>query len=109
MTNGSAWILLIASGIVDVAWAYSVKKTDGFSNWPWFIASLFLLALFIVLLTKALQVLPLGPAYAIWTGIGAAGSFIVGAVWLGEPVSALRIALILMIIAGVIGLKMTTQ
>ncbi|MBN9540084.1 MAG: hypothetical protein J0H77_25365, partial [Alphaproteobacteria bacterium] len=74
MSASWGWIYLVASGVIDVAWALTMKKAQGFANPVWTAASLVLLAAFVYLLTKALQVLPVGTAYAVWTGIGAAGT-----------------------------------
>jgi quaternary ammonium compound-resistance protein SugE len=106
MTPTLAWIALVASGLVDVAWALAMKKANGFANPLWSVVSLALLAVFVYLLTRALEVLPVGTAYAVWTGIGAAGTVIAGIVLLSEPASALRLFFIGMVAAGIIGLKM---
>jgi quaternary ammonium compound-resistance protein SugE len=105
MTPTLAWVALIASGLVDVAWALAMKKADGFADPRWSAISLALLAIFVYLLTKALQVLPVGTAYAVWTGIGAAGTVIAGIVLFSEPVSALRLSFIATAVAGIVGLK----
>src|SRR5262245_29790058 len=108
MTPSLAWAALIVSGLVDIAWALAMKKADGFANPLWSAISLVLLAIFVYLLTKALQVLPVGAAYAVWTGIGAAGTVIAGIVLFGEPASALRLLFIALVVAGIAGLKMTS-
>jgi quaternary ammonium compound-resistance protein SugE len=108
MTPTLAWIALIVSGLIDVAWALAMKKAEGFANPLWSAISLGLLAVFVYLLTRALEVLPVGTAYAVWTGIGAAGTVIAGIVLFAEPVSALRLAFIAMVVAGIAGLKMTS-
>ncbi len=100
MSTTTAWLMLILSGLVDVAWALSMKKANGFENLTWSAVSLVLLAAFVVMLTKALAVLPVGTAYAVWTGIGAAGTVIAGAVWLGEAVSLDKICGVLLVLAG---------
>lgn len=105
MTPGWAWTALIVSGIVDVAWAFAMKKADGFRDLPWALASVVLLAVFVALLIKALEVLPLGTAYAVWTGIGAAGSVLVGILVFGEPATAMRLICIALVLAGITGLK----
>jgi quaternary ammonium compound-resistance protein SugE len=107
MTPTLAWTCLVASGIVDVAWALAMKKADGFSNPLWSAVSLVLLAVLVYLLTKALQVLPVGTAYAVWTGIGAAGTVIAGIVLFAEPASLLRLVLVATVVAGIVGLKVT--
>jgi quaternary ammonium compound-resistance protein SugE len=107
MTVSQAWACLVLSGIVDVAWALSMKKADGFANPGWTAISLALLAAFVILLTKALQVLPIGTAYAVWTGIGAAGTVIVGIFFFSEPATATRLFFIAVVVAGIIGLQIT--
>ena len=107
MTSTLAWIALVTSGLADVAWALAMKKADGFTNPPWSAISLMLLAVFVYLLAKALQVLPVGTAYAVWTGIGAAGTVIAGIVLFSEPASALRLFFITVVVIGIAGLKMT--
>lgn len=105
MTTGWAWIALILSGAVDVAWAFAMKKADGFRDPSWALVSVGLLIVFVVLLIKALEVLPLGTAYAVWTGIGAAGSVLVGILVFGEPATAMRLTCIALVLAGIVGLK----
>ena len=109
MTSSWGWICLVASGLIDVAWALSVKKADGFANPVWTAVSLALLALFVVLLTKALQVLPVGTAYAVWTGIGATGTVGAGILLFNEPASTARLFFIAVIVAGIVGLKMSSS
>jgi quaternary ammonium compound-resistance protein SugE len=101
-----AWALLVAAGILEIGWAIGLKYTDGFTRlWPsvWtiaaMVASMYLLAI-------AARTLPIGTAYAVWVGIGAAGAMILGMVLLGEPRTAARIACVGLIIAGVVGLKL---
>ena len=106
MTPATAWVYLIASGLTDIAWALSMKKADGFRNPGWSVLSLILVALFVYLLTRALAVLPVGTAYAVWTGIGAAGTATLGMILFGEAVTAARIACILIIVGGTIGLQL---
>jgi quaternary ammonium compound-resistance protein SugE len=106
MSPNIAWGLLVLSGITDVAWALATKRADGFQNLGWVAVSLFLLAVFVTLLTKALQILPLGTAYAVWTGIGMLGSVVVGIVCLGENASPIRLLCIATIAIGIIGLKL---
>ncbi len=108
MSTSWAWLLLVLSGLVDVAWAIATKNADGFRNPAWACISLVLLAIFVVLLTRALAVLPLGVAYAVWVGIGALGSLAAGAVFFGEPVTAARLGFAALIVTGIVGLKVTT-
>jgi quaternary ammonium compound-resistance protein SugE len=105
MTKAQAWLYLIASGLIDVAWALSMKKARGFSDPGWSLVSLLLLAAFVYLLTKALQVLPVGTAYAVWTGIGAAGTVAAGILFFAEPAAAIRLFFIAVVVLGIIGLQ----
>ena len=108
MSASWGWIYLVASGVIDVAWALTMKKAQGFANPVWTAASLVLLAAFVYLLTKALQVLPVGTAYAVWTGIGAAGTVLVGIFFFAEPVSANRLMWIAVIVIGNAGLNLSS-
>ncbi|OJU46704.1 MAG: hypothetical protein BGN99_13640 [Alphaproteobacteria bacterium 65-37] len=108
MSASWGWIYLVASGVIDVAWALTMKKAQGFANPVWTAASLVLLAAFVYLLTKALQVLPVGTAYAVWTGIGAAGTVLVGIFFFAEPVSANRLMWIAVIVIGIAGLNLSS-
>ena len=108
MTATIGWVYLFGSGLIDVAWAISMKKAAGSADYAWTLVSLGLLALFVFLLTKALQVLPLGTAYAVWTGIGAVGTIIVGMLIYSEPSDPVRILCLTLIVAGMIGLKLNS-
>ncbi|AJF00338.1 quaternary ammonium compound efflux SMR transporter SugE [Pandoraea apista] len=102
-----AWILLVFAGLLEVAWAVGLKYTQGFSR---LVPSVFTIAAMIGsvwLLALAVRSLPLGTAYAIWTGIGAVGAFVLGIVLFGESASAARIASVTLILAGLVGLKLT--
>ena len=101
-----AWALLVAAGILEVGWAIGLKYTDGFTRlWPsiWTIAAM---VVSMYLLALAARTLPIGTAYAVWVGIGAAGAMLLGMVLLGEPRSAARILCVGLIVAGVVGLKL---
>lgn len=106
MSQAAGWTLLILSGVLDVIWALATKKSDGMTHWGWGALSIVLLAAFVVTLSKALSVLPLGMAYAVWTGIGAVGSVVVGAIVFGEPLGAQRIALVTIIVLAIVGLHL---
>jgi quaternary ammonium compound-resistance protein SugE len=100
-----AWILLLAAGLFETGFAVMLKLSDGFTKLlPTLLFAVFALVSF-GLLNLALRDLPVGTAYAVWTGIGAAGTAIVGILALGEPAEALRIAAISMIVIGAIGLQ----
>jgi quaternary ammonium compound-resistance protein SugE len=100
-----AWAILLTAGLLEVAWAIGLKYTEGFTR-P--IPSALTLAAMtgsVLLLGWALKTLPIGTAYAVWTGIGAVGTAILGIILFGEAASALRLASIGLIVAGIIGLK----
>ena len=103
-----AWFVLIVAGLFEVGWAVALKYTEGFTR-PWptaaFVASL---ALSMGLLGVALRTLPLGTAYAVWTGVGTVGTAVFGVVLLREPATAARLACIGLIVAGIAGLKILT-
>jgi quaternary ammonium compound-resistance protein SugE len=105
MSPTLAWIALISAGIFEVVWAYFLKQSDGLTKI--FPAVLFVvnLAISMALLALSVKIIPISIAYPVWTGIGAVGSVIVGAVFFGEALSLLASVFLLMIIAGVIGLK----
>ena len=101
-----AWILLIIAGLFEVGWAIGLKYTEGFTRfWPsvWTAAAM---AISVYLLAVAVRTLPIGTSYAVWTGIGAAGTALLGIVLLNESASAVRIASIGLIVAGIVGLKL---
>jgi len=102
------WICLIIAGLLEVAWAVGLKYTAGFTRlWP----SVFTLATMagsVGMLGVALRTLPLGTAYAVWTGIGTVGTAVFGMLMLGEPAGALRLLSIGLIVAGIVGLKLLT-
>jgi quaternary ammonium compound-resistance protein SugE len=100
-----AWIYLIIAGGLEIGWAIGLKYTEGFSKfWPSVATIAGMIASF-GLLSVALKTIPVGTGYAVWTGIGAAGTAIVGMIFLGESREVLRIVCLGLIIAGVVGLK----
>lgn len=102
-----AWVLLVAAGLSETAFAVLLKLSHGLSR-PWPTAGFAAAALLSFgLLTLALRDLNVGPAYAVWTGIGAAGAAAAGMLWLGDPVSALKLVSIGLILAGVAGLSLS--
>ncbi|HEU4844607.1 MAG TPA: quaternary ammonium compound efflux SMR transporter SugE [Burkholderiaceae bacterium] len=102
------WLILILAGLLEVAWAVGLKYTAGFTRPLASVLTLLAMAGSVGLLGLALRNLPLGTAYAIWTGIGTVGTVIFGIVVLDEPASAARLACIAMIVAGILGLKLAT-
>jgi quaternary ammonium compound-resistance protein SugE len=103
-----AWINLAIAGILEIFWAISLKYTEGFSKlWP-SLFTLFGMVASFYFLAQALKVIPVGTGYAIWTGIGAAGTAILGIILFGESAAPARLACITVIVAGIIGLKLTS-
>jgi quaternary ammonium compound-resistance protein SugE len=101
-----AWVILIVSGLLEAGWALSLKASDGLSRlWP-SVAFFVLLVASMAGLMIALKTLPVGPASAVWVGIGAVVTAIIGMIAFGDPVSALTIGSIVLIIAGVVGLQL---
>ena len=108
MSTGFAWIILFIAGLFEVGWAVGMKYTEGFTRlWP-SVATVIGMAVSVILLGWSLRVLPLGTAYAVWTGIGAVGTAILGIVLFGESREALRLGCIVLIVAGIVGLKLLT-
>jgi quaternary ammonium compound-resistance protein SugE len=103
-----AWLYLLVAGLMEVGWAVGLKYTEGFTRlWP-SVGTAVALVLSMVLLAAAMRTLPLGTAYAIWTGIGAVGTAALGIILFGESASAARLACIALIVAGLVGLKLTS-
>lgn len=102
------WVYLVAAGLFEVGFASTLKLTEGFTKlWPTLVFAVCIVLSF-VLLNKAARDLPIGTAYAVWTGIGAAGTAIVGILVYKEPVTALRLFFIATLIGSIIGLKLAT-
>jgi quaternary ammonium compound-resistance protein SugE len=105
MSSQIAWVALVTAGLLDVGWAIAMKYADGYTRFGWSIASLVLLAAFVFLLGRALQVLEIGVAYTVWTGIGAVGTLTMGVLLFGETMSAIKLAGIALVLAGIAALK----
>ncbi|HEX8557841.1 MAG TPA: quaternary ammonium compound efflux SMR transporter SugE [Pyrinomonadaceae bacterium] len=104
-----AWLYLFVAGLMEVAWAVGLKYTEGFTRlWPSVLTGA-ALALSMVLLAAAVRTLPLGTAYAVWTGIGTVGAAVLGVVLFGEQASPARVLCIGLIVAGLVGLKLTSS
>ncbi|RFZ89122.1 quaternary ammonium compound-resistance protein SugE [Shinella sp. WSJ-2] len=99
------WILLTLAGLFEIGWAIGLKYTDGFTKLVPTVLTAGSMVVSIVLLGLAVKTLPMGTAYAIWTGIGTVGTVILGIVLFAEPVTAMRIGCIALIVAGILGLK----
>ena len=109
MTNAlSAWLTLVLAGLFEIAWAYSLKHADGFTRfWP-SLGTLVAIGLSFALMAVALRSIPFGTAYAVWCGIGVAGTAMVGIIALGEPTTSMRLICLALIITGIAGLKVTS-
>jgi quaternary ammonium compound-resistance protein SugE len=103
-----AWIAVVIAGVLEIAWAVALKKSGGFARGGW--TALFAVALAgsMALLARGMRDLPAGTAYAVWTGIGAAGTALMGIAFLGEPASWARLACLALVVAGIVGLKVVT-
>jgi quaternary ammonium compound-resistance protein SugE len=103
-----AWVILVIAGLFEMGWAVGLKYTVGFTRpWPtlWTVVAM---AISLWLLGIAMKSLPVGTAYSVWVGVGAAGTVILGIVLFGEPANVARLASVALIIAGIIGLRLAT-
>ena len=103
-----AWLLLLIAGLLEVGWAVGLKYTEGFTRLVPSVLTLICMAGSMGVLGLALKTLPMGTAYAVWTGIGAVGTALLGIALFGEPATALRLACIGLIVTGIAGLKLVT-
>jgi quaternary ammonium compound-resistance protein SugE len=106
MTGGTAWLLLVLVGLLDVAWAATLKLSAGFARPGWSIASLLLLGALVLALARAVTGLSIATAYAAWTGIGAVGTVAAGILFFGESLDPMRLLGIAAVVAGVVLLKL---
>lgn len=103
-----AWLALFVAGLFEVGWAIGLKYTEGFSRlWP-SVATVIAMAASFILLSYAMKTIPVGTAYAVWTGIGAAGTAALGIFLFSEPATAMRLASLALIVAGIAGLKLAS-
>ena len=103
-----AWVILVTAGLFEVGWAIGLKYTEGFTRlWPT-VGTLLAMIISLWLLGIAMKSLPVGTAYAIWVGVGAVGTVLLGIVLLGEPANAGRLISVALIITGIVGLKLAT-
>ena len=106
VTNpATAWLVLVAAGVLEVVWVIGMKYSEGFTRLAPSLVTLVAALLSFWLLALAIRVLPVGTAYAAWTGIGAVGAAVLGIVLFKEPATAARLACIVLIVAGIVGLK----
>lgn len=99
------WLYLILAGLLEIAWAYAMKQSHGFTRSDYTGFMLVTMLASFVLLSLAMRSLPLGTAYAVWTGIGAVGAFSLGVLFLGEPLNSIRLLAICLILSGIMMLK----
>lgn len=100
-----AWAILVVAGLFEMGWAVGLKNTQGFTRLGWTVATAIMIAISMGLLGVAARYLPLGTAYAVWTGIGAVGTVVLGMVLFGEPAALGRMACLALIVTGILGLK----
>lgn len=104
-----AWLYLFVAGVLEIGWAIGLKYTEGFTRlWPTVLTGV-ALVFSMILLAVAVRQLPIGTAYAVWTGIGAVGTAILGIVLFDEPFDTARVLCIALIVAGILGLKLTSS
>ena len=103
-----SWIILVIAGLFEIGWAIGLKYTQGFTRlWPT-LGTVGAMVISVGLLGVAMRELPVGTAYAVWTGIGAVGTVILGIVLFGDPANAARLVCVGLIVAGILGLKLTS-
>jgi quaternary ammonium compound-resistance protein SugE len=103
-----SWLLLFVAGLFEIGWAIGLKYTDGFTRlWP-SVGTALSMVISIILLGMAVRELPIGSAYAVWTGIGALGAFVLGVLLFGDALTPGRVISVCLILAGIIGLKLST-
>jgi quaternary ammonium compound-resistance protein SugE len=103
-----SWSILVVAGLFEIVWAIGLKYTDGFTRlWP-SIGTAVAMLISVVLLGLAMRTLPVGTAYAVWTGIGAVGTVILGIVLFGDPATPARLLCVALIVCGILGLKLTS-
>ena len=107
MSAGLAWLILIVGGCFEIGFTTCLRFVEGFRNIPWTLGFLASVTLSMGMLELASRTIPMGTAYAVWGGIGALGTVLVGILWFGEPAATIRILLIFGLIACIAGLKLT--
>ena len=102
------WVMLVVAGLLEIAWAYTMKLSEGFTKPVHTLLTLVLMVASFGLLSLSMRTLPLGTAYTIWTGIGAVGAFVVGVIALGEQLTIARVAAAVLIVSGLVLMKLST-
>jgi quaternary ammonium compound-resistance protein SugE len=105
----NAWVYLILAGFFEVGFTSFMKLSDGFTKWQFVLLFLISAAISFTLLSAAMKSIPLGTAYAVWTGIGAVGTAVLGMVFFRDPVSAARIFFLLLLVGSIVGLKVVSR
>lgn len=108
ITHSTAWIILLAAGLLEIVWSISMKASDGFTRLPYTVLTIIAAWISFWLLGLSLKALPVGTAYAVWTGIGAVGATVLGIALFSEPANLARLGCIALIVAGILGLKLTS-
>lgn len=103
-----AWVYLVLAGLLEIVWAFTMKLSEGFTRPAYAAVTIIAMIASFGLLSLAMQALPLGTAYTIWTGIGAVGAFVVGVIVLGEAASLMRVLAALLIVAGLLLMKLSS-
>ena len=103
-----AWVLLLVAGLLEMVWAFSMKRSEGFTRGGPAVVTIVTMLASVGLLSAALRTLPLGTAYPVWTGTGAVGAFLMGALILHEPLTAGRITAVVLIVAGLVLMKLSS-
>ncbi len=104
-----AWLLLVVAGLLEIAWAVGLKFTEGFTRLVPSVLTITAMGVSFVLLAQALKTIPVGTGYAVWTGIGAAGTAVVGMLVLAESTAPLRLVSLVLIVMGIVGLKLASS
>lgn len=104
-----AWIFLILAGLSEIVWAYGLKMTNGFTDLQWSLITIAFMVVSFFLFAKSMKEIPIGTAYAVFTGIGAVGTAIIGITLLGEKISVMKIISLLILIGGIVGLKLVDR
>ncbi|WP_338450780.1 multidrug efflux SMR transporter [Niallia oryzisoli] len=101
------WVLLLLAGLSEIVWAFGLKYSNGFTDPVWSAVTIFFIMVSFLLFARAMKTIPVGTAYAVFTGIGAAGTVVISMLFLNEPGGLLKILFLCLLIGGIIGLKMT--
>jgi len=104
-----AWFYLILAGLSEIVWAYGLKMTHGFTDLMWSVITIVFMIVSFFLFARAMRIIPIGTAYAVFTGIGAAGTALIGILFLEESANLLKVISLLVLIGGIVGLKLADK